>query len=203
MNIITLASLSFGMAMDSFAIAVAKGARNKNFNIFHAFFGGLFFGVVEGFAPYVGYYIGKAAHHFVQMFDHWLAFGLLLIIGSRFIVESFNDTEKEGELYVINDNKYNNFDFKNWLKVLFIMLMTAIATSVDSVVVGFSLAFLDVNIYIACIFIGSITTLAATFGLYLGSKLGLSFGKYAIRFGGFILIVIGVTILITHLCDID
>lgn len=79
------------------------------------------------------------------------------------------------------------------------MMITAIATSIDSVVVGVSLAFLAVNIWLACLFIGVATTVMATAGLYLGNRLGQCFGRWAMGLGGMVLIVIGVLILYTHL----
>lgn len=185
MNLLTLTTLSFGMAMDAFAVAIAKGASNPHPRFFRALQGGLFFGVVEGIAPFIGYYLGRAAENWVQAFDHWLAFGLLGVLGLRFIYGAIKTDNDEQA-----DASTQNFA---------LMLITAIATSIDSVVVGASLAFLDVNIYLACALIGLATTIMATGGLYLGNRLGAKFGRYAMGVGGLVLIGIGGFILMTHL----
>lgn len=184
MNLLTLTSLSFGMAMDAFAVAIAKGASTKP-RLWQAVQGGLFFGVVEGFAPLIGYGLGRVAHDWVQAFDHWIAFGLLGVLGVRFIYGAMQADDKS------EDEKSSQNTA--------LMLITAIATSIDSVVVGVSLAFLNVNIYLACLMIGMATTIMATLGLYLGNRLGRMFGRYAMGVGGLVLIGIGVFILATHL----
>ncbi len=185
MNLFALTALSFGMAMDAFAVAVAKGASDSHPRFLRALQGGLFFGVVEGIAPFIGYYLGKAAESWVQTFDHWVAFGLLGVLGVRFIYAAMNGDDDEDD-----GAPTQNFA---------LMLVTAIATSIDSVVVGVSLAFLEVNIYLACVLIGIATTIMASGGLYLGNRLGARFGRYAMSVGGLMLIGIGVFILITHL----
>lgn len=188
MNLLTLTSLSFGMAMDAFAVALAKGAGNKSAKFWRTLQGGLFFGVVEGFAPLIGYALGKVAEEWVASFDHWLAFILLGILGLKFLYEAItHDDEPEVHPQTTKNTA--------------LMLMTAFATSIDSVVVGVSLAFLEVNIYLACLFIGMATTIMATGGLYLGNRLGVSFGRYAMGVGGVVLIVIGAVILKTHLAS--
>lgn len=184
MNLLTLTTLSFGMAMDAFAVAIAKGAGNPKPRFWQAVQGGLFFGVVEGFAPLIGYFLGKVAHGWMQVFDHWIAFGLLSVLGVRFIYGAVGESEQ--------DKASSGQSFA-------LMLITAIATSIDSVVVGVSLAFLEVNIFLACTMIGVATTIMATMGLYLGNRLGASFGRYAMGVGGLVLIGIGVFILGTHL----
>ena len=167
MNILALTSLSFGMSMDAFAAALAKGATNKHPSWLMALKGGVFFGTVEAIAPMIGFFLAKVASDRVASFDHWIAFGLLLFLGVRFIGEAYKDTNMIQETPNANQT---------------MLLMTAIATSIDSVVIGVSLAFLQVNIYLACILIGFATTLMATLGLYLGNRLGAYFGRLAMGF---------------------
>lgn len=201
MNVLTLTTLSFGMAMDAFAVAVAKGASEQRPRLWQAVQGGLFFGVVEGMAPFIGYCLGKATESWVQTFDHWVAFGLLGVLGVRFIYEAVCYDEKmdkqTNEQQAEQQDKQEQTSTSN----ITLMLITAIATSIDSVVVGVSLAFLDVNIVLACVLIGLATTIMATGGLYLGNRLGASFGRYAMGVGGVMLIGIGVFILGTHLME--
>lgn len=197
MNALTLTTLSFGMAMDAFAVAVAKGASERHPRLWQAVQGGLFFGVVEGLAPFVGYCLGKAAESWVQAFDHWVAFGLLGVLGVRFIYGAVCHDEQVDKQTNEQQTKQKQANTSN----IALMLITAIATSVDSVVVGVSLAFLDVNIVLACVLIGFATTVMATGGLYLGNRLGASFGRYAMGVGGAMLIGIGMFILGTHLVE--
>lgn len=197
MNALTLTTLSFGMAMDAFAVAVAKGASERYPRLWQAVQGGLFFGVVEGFAPFIGYCLGKATESWVQVFDHWVAFGLLGALGVRFIYGAVCHDEQADKQTNEQQAEQKQANTSN----IALMLITAIATSVDSVVVGVSLAFLDVNIVLACVLIGLATTVMATGGLYLGNRFGASFGRYAMGVGGLVLIGIGVFILGTHLAE--
>lgn len=204
MNALTLTTLSFGMAMDAFAVAVAKGASERHPRLWQAVQGGLFFGVVEGFAPFIGYCLGKATEYlggatgsWVQAFDHWVAFGLLGALGVRFIRGAACCDEQANQ----KTNEQKAAQKQADMSSIALMLITAVATSIDSVVVGVSLAFLDVNIVLACVLIGLTTTVMATGGLYLGNRLGASFGHYAMGVGGVVLIGIGMFILGTHLAE--
>lgn len=183
MNIIALTSLSFGMSMDAFAAALAKGATDKHPRFIKALKGGLFFGVIEGIAPLMGFLLGTVASDKVASFDHWVAFGLLGFLGVRFIREA---------LYGTQSDQPQRIGFA-------MLLLTAVATSVDSVVVGVSLAFLEANIWLASVLIGMATAIMATTGLYVGHRLSEQFGRVAMGCGGVVLMVIGVFILYTHL----
>lgn len=185
MNIMALTALSFGMAMDAFAVALAKGAGEHEPKLTQALKGGLFFGVVEGFAPLIGFWLGSLAQDYIQKFDHWIAFILLGFLGVRFLMGAIGQDDTE-----IEPSPQERQGM--------MMILTAIATSVDSMVVGVSLAFLDVNIYVACLLIGMATTIMATGGLYLGGRLGVVFGRYAMGVGGVVLILIGAWIWYGH-----
>lgn len=186
MSIVSLVALSFGMSMDAFASAIAKGATQKQASLGKAFQAGLIFGVIEGIAPIVGWLLGNAVNDWLSQMDHWVAFVLLSFLAIRFIRESLSadGVETDGDTNVGG---------------LGLMIITAIATSIDSLVVGVSLAFLEVNIYLAAFLIGLATTVMATLGLYLGNRLGLKFGKIAMFVGGLVLFGIGATILYDHL----
>ena len=190
MNAFALMSLSVGMSMDAFTAALAKGATDKRPTLITAFKGGLLFGVVEAVAPILGYVLTKAASgylvgDYIATFDHWIAFVLLMCLGLCFIHQALGNPNKEDEHD--GDDSF------------FVMLLTAVATSIDSMVVGVSLAFLHVDIWIAALMIGITTTLMATLGLYLGNRLGRSFGKVAMAVGGMVLMMIGMSILYMHL----
>ena len=124
--------------------------------------------------------------HFSRMleaYDHWIAFGLLLLIGANMIKESFDD-----EIEKRNDR----VDFKT-------MIILAIATSIDALAVGITFAFLEVNLFIAILFIGIITFIMSLLGVKIGNQFGDKFQNKAELFGGIVLILIGLKVLIEHL----
>lgn len=183
MNILALMVLSFAMSMDAFAVALAKGATERKPKFYQALKGGLFFGLIEGLAPLIGFGLGHLAQGLIQQFDHWIAFILLGFLGARFLV---------GAIWQNKDDESGD-DPKGMM-----LLMIAIATSVDSMVIGVSLAFLKVNVYVACVLIGCVTAVMATVGLYLGGCLGVAFGRYAMGVGGLVLMGIGAWIWYSH-----
>lgn len=160
MNLLTLSTLSFAMSMDAFAVAVVKGSMDKNPKFIHAAKNGLFFGIVEAIAPVIGFWLGSAASVYIKEYDHWIAFILLVLLGLKFLKEVLTNNDKK--ILDETDNTSRHFIF---------LLVTAIATSIDSVIVGVSLAFLSVNIYLAALLIGFFTTVMATLGLYLGKTI--------------------------------
>ncbi len=212
--------------MDAFAAAVAKGsAHSQKHTLISALKVGVVFGVVEAFTPLVGYMLGVIAESWVSQFDHWLSFVLLSGLGVHLIYEALWDKEKDDtkkdnatkddkksnlENYQDNnsislanfstdDNQTNNQANNQADKGLKLTILTAFATSIDAMVIGISLAFLKVDIYVACLMIGLATTMMATLGVYLGAYLGEKIGKIAEVLGGLVLIGIGSFILWSHL----
>ena len=171
MNLTTLILLSFSMSADAFAVAVAKGAANKNMAWHNIIQTALIFGIVETITPLIGWAVGTIAAHYIEAFDHWISFILLAGLGAKMIYEGLSDDDEA------EDNAPKNH--------FFLLILTAIATSIDSMIVGVTLAFLNVNILLTAICIGSATTLMSV----IGQKLG----------GGLVLIGIGVFILAEHL----
>lgn len=183
MNIITLTALSFSMSMDAFAVAISRGVSLQKPSFVQALKIGLVFGFVEALTPLLGYFLGVLTKDFVENFDHWLAFVLLSALGLHLIYEALAGKDDE--------QKTSN---NTW-----VLILTAFATSIDAMVIGMSLAFLSVNIWLACFLIGLATTIMATTGVYLGNKLGEKIGQRAEIMGGVVLIGIGSFILLTHL----
>lgn len=193
MSIFAMIFLALGMSMDAFAAALARGTcLSKQLNVLKLFKTGLVFGGVEMLAPLLGYLLGSMARHWVSQWDHWLAFGLLLILGGRMIYEAFSDDEDHHAKQTTQPEPARKRD-------LCLLVMTAFATSIDSLVVGVGLAFLEVNIFVAALLIGLATTTMATLGLYLGRILGDKIGKWAEMAGGLVLIAIGCSVLVDHL----
>lgn len=190
--------LALGMSMDAFAAALARGTcLSKELSLLKLLKTGLVFGGIEMLAPLLGYLIGSAARQWVSQWDHWLAFALLSILGLRMMFESLkNDDKNQINAPCEERHSEKNIAPKQDKGML---VLTAFATSIDSLVVGVGLAFLNVNIVLAALCIGLSTTLMATLGLYLGRILGNHIGRWAELFGGLVLVMIGAWVLMEHL----
>ncbi|MYM85443.1 hypothetical protein GTP44_26365 [Duganella sp. FT50W] len=185
MNFLATVALSLAMSTDAFAVAISKGAAIQKPNLRQALRIGLIFGVIEGITPMIGWAVGQAASRYVEQWDHWIAFGMLLVLGALMIRESFS---KEDESEVTADHQS-----------FALLAVTGIATSIDAMAVGASLAFINANIYVTAAAIGACTFLMVTIGVMLGRALGTLIGKRAELIGGMVLILIGCTILYEHL----
>lgn len=186
MGFFTLLLLAIGMSVDAFAAALARGAGCLQLNWRDTLKIACVFGTVESITPIIGWLAGSAAQQYIADYDHWLAFILLSVLGGKMIwgaqqanTPQTNTPQRAGSLLMT--------------------LSTAIATSIDSMVVGVGLAFLDVNIWLTALTIGLATTLMATLGLHLGCILGKRAGSRAEMVGGMVLIGIGISILFEHM----
>lgn len=177
MNITATLFLAFGMSMDAFAASLCKGAALRNPRFSDALRTGLIFGVVEAITPLIGWSIGQFATQYVMRWDHWIAFTLLLILGGRMIMEGVRGHDCDCEPVL-----RHGF----WL-----LVMTAIATSIDAMAVGVSLAFMQVNIVQTALCIGTATFIMSTLGMTLGRVIGPLLGNRAEILGGVVLIAIG------------
>ena len=185
MNPIALLLLAFAMSTDAFAAAIGKGASLKNPRFPEALRIGLIFGLVETITPLIGWVIGKSASSYVEAWDHWIAFSLLLALGFHMIYEGLKPDETDVE--------------KPNTRSLFKLCLTAVGTSIDAMAVGVALAFIDVNIWLAAALIGLATTVMVTLGVMLGRVVGSVLGHRAEIFGGLTLIAVGGWILSSHL----
>ena len=182
MGIIELLLISVGLAMDAFAVSVGKGMKLKRVRLSHALNAGVWFGGFQALMPVIGYFVGRSFAEYVVNVDHWIAFGLLTLIGLNMIRETIwgDDEDQDGD-----------FSFRT-------MLLMAIATSIDALAVGISMAFLDVDIWISVGVIGIVTLLISGAGVYLGAAFGSRLGSKAGIIGGIILIAIGIKIVVEH-----
>ena len=183
MSILEIFLIGISLAMDAFAVSICKGLSMKKINWKKAIIIGLYFGGFQALMPLIGYLLGEAFESLVTQIDHWIIFILLFIIGLNMIRESFQDESKN-----INDN----VSFK-------IMIVLAIATSIDALAVGITFAFLEVNILLSVLIIGIITFIISLLGVKIGNKFGDKYENKAELLGGIILILIGVKILLEHL----
>ncbi len=185
MNFAAIAALSFAMSTDAFAAAVSKGAGLQRPDIREALRTGLIFGVIEALTPVIGWSIGRVAAPYVDAWDHWIAFSLLLVLGLNMIRKGLLQT--------------GSADIRPVRHSFWILAITGFATSIDAMVVGISLAFVDVNIWIVSAMIGAATFTMVTLGVMVGRLSGNLIGKRAETLGGLVLIGIGSVILYEHL----
>ena len=189
MNLLTTILLALGMSVDAFAAALARGAGSLHYTWRQTVKTALIFGIVETITPLIGWLVGSMAQKFIAEYDHWLAFGLLLALGLKMIWGALHDDDDEAA--AADKNRTDT--------TLMLTIITAIATSIDSMVVGVGLAFLDANIWLTALAIGTSTTIMAAVGLRLGRLLGQKIGSRAEMAGGVVLIGIGTFILLEHL----
>ena len=184
MNLAATIALSLAMSTDAFAAAVGKGAALHKPSWKEALRTGLIFGVIEGLTPILGWAMGRVAAPYVQAWDHWIAFGLLVALGLHMIIAGLSEQEEETE-------KPASHGF--WT-----LAVTGFATSIDAMAVGASLAFLGEDILLTAAAIGLSTFIMVTIGVMVGRALGVLAGKRAEIVGGVILIAIGALILYEH-----
>lgn len=188
MSIFSLFITGIGLSMDAFAVSLAKGFCVKDKIANKALKVAIFFGLAQGIMPLIGWFLGRYFEDSIKSIDHWVAFVLLVFIGVKMLYESYCGKDEEIECS-LDDN-----DFKS--KDLFIL---AIATSIDALAVGISLALLNVNIVQASLIIGALTTVICFGGVYIGKLCGNFLNKYAEILGGLLLIIMGFKILVEHL----
>lgn len=189
MSFFELFLLAVGLSMDAFAVSICKGLAMKKANIKGMVTCGVWFGGFQGLMPFLGFMLGTLFASTIEAIDHWVAFGLLGLIGFNMLKEAF---EKDEECDCNNEN-----DADLSVKTMFVM---AVATSIDALAVGISLAMAgNVNIIAAVILIAVITFLFSALGVKIGSIFGSKFEKKAQLAGGIILILLGIKILCEHL----
>ena len=187
MRLWELLLLAVGLSMDAFAVSICKGLAMKRANLKGALTCGVWFGGFQALMPLIGFFLGAMFATAIEAFDHWVAFGLLALIGANMLKEAFERKEECEECGCADLS----------VKTMFVM---AVATSIDALAVGVSLAMAgDVNIWLAIALIGTVTCLLSALGVKVGSVFGARFEKKAQLAGGVILILIGLKILLEHL----
>ncbi len=182
MGILNLLLLAVGLSMDAFAVSICKGLTLPKMDWKKAVTAGIYFGGFQALMPLLGYWAGTTFEHLVTSVDHWVAFGLLVFIGGKMIVESF-EKDKPAD---------PSFGFRP-------MLLLAVATSIDALAVGITFAFLQTSIWLAVSLIGVTTFVFSAAGVKIGNAFGNRWQSKATLLGGIILVGIGVKILVEHL----
>lgn len=172
--------LAIALSMDAFAVSIGLGTKHAYKRFALALMAGLYFGVFQGVMPLIGYAAGKGVFHWIEIFAPWIAFILLALVGGKMIYES----RKEGIEDDIAQITHR------------VMLILALATSIDAMAAGFSLTLLAVNPFYACLMIGFTTFIFSWLGILIGAKSGSYLESKAELLGGVVLILIGFKILL-------
>lgn len=181
MDLVSMILIGLSLAMDAFAVSISSGVTLKKYHIGHAFRIALFFGLFQAIMPLIGWSAGLSFKTQVDTFSHWIAFLILLVIGCKMIYES---------ILIKEDNR--KCDPTN----LLVLSGLAIATSIDALAIGVSFSLLNITITEPVIIIGLVTFITSFIGVYLGDKFGILFGNKIEIFGGIVLILIGIKILL-------
>lgn len=172
--------LAIALSMDAFAVSIGLGSKRLKATQSLAVMAGIYFGLFQGFMPLIGYLGGKGVLGWVEAYASWIAFVLLLLIGGKMIYESLSEGIEED---------ISNITHK-------VMLMLAIATSIDAMAAGFTLTLLEVSPFMACAIIGITTFIFSYAGVFIGVKSGTWLESKAELLGGIILILIGFKMLL-------
>ena len=185
MGFLELFILAVGLSMDAFAVSVCKGLAMKKASRRAQLCCGAWFGGFQALMPLIGYFLGTLFLDAISAIDHWIAFGLLVLIGVNMLREAMGSEEEEAA------------DADLSVKTMFLL---AVATSIDALAVGISLAMAGVgSIWLAVLLIGVTTFVLSVIGVRVGNVFGSRYEKRAETVGGVILILLGVKILLEHL----
>ena len=187
MSLYELFIIAVALSMDAFAVAICKGLSIERLTVKEEATVGFYFGFFQALMPLCGFFLGSLFAGYIESVDHWVAFGLLALIGANMLKEAF---EKKEECCGCKEADISP-------KAMFPM---AVATSIDALAVGIGLAMTGgVNIWLAVVLIGAVTFLLSNVGVKIGSLFGARFEKKAQVFGGVMLILLGLKILLEHL----
>jgi putative Mn2+ efflux pump MntP len=191
MGIWTVLLVGIGVSADAFAVSLARGLKIRQLHLSQALLIGGVFGLFQAVMPILGWLLGTAFGGLIQAFDHWVAFGLLALVGGKMLWEAVFSHEEAPDGEPVPDAKDGIG--------LHELLVLAVATSIDALAVGISLALLEVNIWLTATVIGVITFVLSTAAVFIGHRVGVRYQRPAEIIGGVILIGIGISILVEHL----
>ena len=183
MGILELFIIAVGLSMDAFAVSICKGLSVRTLRPRHALITGAYFGGFQALMPLIGFFLGVRFQSLITSVDHWIAFVLLALIGGNMVRESRESDE---------ENLSDSFSFGT-------MLPLAVATSIDALAIGVTFAFLQVDIVPAVCLIGVTTFAMSCVGVKVGDVFGAKYKARAELFGGVVLILMGLKILLEHL----
>ena len=185
MDFLSVLLIALGLSADCFAVALSGSIAMRTVSRLQILRTSLAFGLFQALMPVLGWLAGRTVVELIADYDHWVAFILLTLIGSRMIWESFRSRDRRTERTDITKG--------------LLLLTLSLATSIDALAVGLTFAYLEVNIVMAVSTIGLVAFMATAIGFLLGREAGNLIGRRAEAIGGVVLIGIGFRILLTHI----
>jgi putative Mn2+ efflux pump MntP len=185
MGFFSILLVALGLSADCFAVALGGSIAMKSFSRLQVLRAAIAFGLFQALMPVLGWLVGQTVVELIADYDHWVAFGLLAIVGGHMLWESFHHRDGRAERTDIT---------RGWP-----LIILSLATSIDALAVGLTFPFLEVNVLMASLTIGVVAFVATVVGFRLGRKAGELVGRRAAAIGGLLLIAIGLRILLTHL----
>lgn len=183
MSVATTVLIAIGLAMDAFAVSIASGLVIERLTIRHVFRMAFHFGLFQALMPILGWWAGSTVAPYIEAWDHWLALILLGFIGGKMVLESRGDGERLD----------SSDPTRGWS-----LVTLSVATSIDALAVGLSLAMLRVQVWFPALIIGVVAAAASAWGIVFGSRIGRRWGRRAELIGGLVLIGIGIRIVVSH-----
>ena len=188
--------MGLSLSMDSFAVSVGAGISIRDLKVFHIVRACFFFGFFQFIMPVAGWYLGSVFAVYIQSFDHWITFGLLVFVGGKMIWEAFRPSESTGgEPRPEGVSAAGLGDIRG----LSCLLTLSLATNIDALAVGLSFSIIGQGIWLSAALMGGINFVVCLIGFEFGRRIGVLLEKWAGIIGGTILIGIGIKILIEHL----
>lgn len=183
MSLFSIFLIALGLSIDGLAVSVSSGVCLKNARLAQGLKLALIMGLFHFLMPLIGWFAGIEFKPLIKTYDHWVAFGLLAFIGGKMIFEVIRGKKKEPGI-----NLQNNL----------MIFGLSLATSIDALIVGVSFGLLEIHIIIPVLIIGGTMFFVSALGCWLGKKIGNKFNKGFELFGGIVLIVLGLKILLEH-----
>ena len=181
----SLFAVALALAMDAFAVAIVAGVTLSPMTKRHVFRLSFHFGLFQALMPLIGWTAGTAVYRYIANFDHWVAFGLLAFVGGRMILASFHGDE---------ETRAGRDPTSGWDLVIL-----SVATSIDALAIGLSLAMIGSRILFPALVIGVVAGVITVLGMVLGRKIGVLWGRRVEAAGGIVLLAIGTRILLQHI----
>ena len=187
MDLLSILLIGIGVSMDCLAVAIAASVANRSLSRLQIGRASFSFGAFQSMMLVLGWLLGQTVVDIIEDYDHWLAFGLLALIGGKMLREGLAGNDEQSKRDPTRG----------------LMLVTlSVATSIDALAVGLSIAFLRVSVWVPSVVIGIVAATLTTVGIVFGSRLGKRWQHRAEIAGGCVLILIGIRILISHIYGI-
>ncbi|MGB2987875.1 MAG: manganese efflux pump MntP family protein [Phycisphaerae bacterium] len=183
MSWLNLVGIAVGLAMDAFAVSIAAGLTIDGVTPRHVFRIAFHFGLFQFMMPILGWLLGSTISMQVVAYGHWLAFALLSIIGGKMLLDARSGSRRAAK----------GDPSRGWM-----LVALSLATSIDALAVGLSMAFLQISIWLPCVVIGLVAALFSAVGITFSGRVLHRWGRVADLVGGCILILIGVRIVVSH-----